>query len=207
MWLVLAAKPGATVILGVTKGTTPQAFKQAILDGKLEPHLHHIPVKAGTVVCVPAGSLHAIMDGLLIAEIQQNSNSTYRVYDWNRLQNGKPRQLHLDKAMAVINFDQIEPELCPPTLIDEENGVKRFELCANRYFVTERVEIEAGASFAGVCNGRSLEIWGVIEGAARIRDVVVTAVQFSLLPAAMGSFSVKSKKGAVLLRSFVPERE
>ena len=203
MWVVLDAKPGASVILGVTQGTTPKAFRQAISDGKLEPFLHHIPVKAGDVVCVPAGSLHAIMDGLLIAEIQQNSNTTYRVYDWNRLQDGKPRQLHIDKAMNVINFDQVEPQLCPPTAVSTENGVSRAELCSNRYFTTERVEIEAGAVFEGECNGRSLEIWGVINGNAIVNETEVTAVQFCLLPAALGEFKIHSAQGAVLLRSFV----
>lgn len=205
MWVVLDAKPDASVILGVTEGTTPEAFRQAITDGKLEPFLHHIPVKAGDVVCVPAGSLHAIMDGLLIAEIQQNSNTTYRVYDWNRLQNGKPRDLHIDKAMDVINFDQVAPQLCPPEVFADENGVKRAVLCSNRYFTTERVEISAGASFSGECNGRSLEIWGVIDGSAQVNEVEISAVQFTLLPAALGKFTVQAPAGATLLRSFMME--
>lgn len=203
MWVVLDAKPGASVILGVAEGTTPEAFRQAIRDGKLEPFLHHVPVAKGDVVCVPAGSLHAIMDGLLIAEIQQNSNTTYRVYDWNRLQDGKPRPLHVDKAMDVINFEQIAPKLHKPQLTAEANGVKRYELCSNRYFTTERVEMEAGASFSGECNGRSLEIWGVIDGWATVNGVEITAVQFTLLPAALGSFTVQTTQGATFLRSFV----
>ena len=77
--------------------------------------LHSLPVKVGDHVCVPAGTLHAIMDGLLIAEIQQNSNTTYRVYDWNRLgADGQARPLHVDKALDVINFEQVEPGICPP---------------------------------------------------------------------------------------------
>lgn len=203
MWVVLDAKPDASVILGVTDGTTPEAFRQAISDGKLEPFLHHIPVKAGDVVCVPAGSLHAIMDGLLIAEIQQNSNTTYRVYDWNRLQNGNPRDLHIDKAMDVINFNQVEPQLCPPEVSSSENGVTRSLLCTNKYFTTERVELDKGATFKGNCDGSSLEIWGVITGSATVNDLDVTAVQFTLLPAAMGSFEITSEEGAILLRSFV----
>ncbi|MEM7332437.1 MAG: type I phosphomannose isomerase catalytic subunit [Chloroflexota bacterium] len=203
MWVVLAAKPNASVILGVTEGTTPEAFRQAIADGNLEPFLHHIPVKAGDVVCVPAGSLHAIMDGLLIAEIQQNSNTTYRVYDWNRLQNGKPRELHIDKAMDVINFDQVAPQICPPKATSEGNGISRAELCANKYFTTERVEISAGATFEGKCDGRSLEIWGVIDGEAKVNDLEITAVQFTLLPAALGQFKITSQNGAIFLRSYV----
>jgi len=203
MWVVLAAKPDAQLILGVKAGTTPAAFRQAITGGNLEQYLHYLPVKAGDHVCVPAGTLHAIMDGLLIAEIQQNSNTTYRVYDWNRIgTDGQPRPLHIEKSLDVINFWQIEPGLCPPLLIAEKDGVRRLELCRNAYFVTERVEIEAGAEYQGRCNGETLEIWGVIEGSAIINSVQLNAVRFTVLPAALGNFTVKSESGAVLLRSY-----
>ena len=204
MWVVLHAQPDAAIILGVKKQTTPDIFQQAIRDGKLEPHLHTIPVKTGDAVCVPAGSLHAILAGLLIAEIQQNSNTTYRVYDWNRLRDGKPRPLHVDKAMDVINFKQVEPQLCVPQLVAKNHGVQRYELCRNRYFVTERVEMAAGAVFAGECNGRSFEIWGAIDGNVAVNEVGLTAVRFTLLPAALGPFAVTTKTGATLLRTYVP---
>jgi mannose-6-phosphate isomerase len=203
MWVVLYAEPEAAVILGVKPHTTPEIFRQAITDGNLEPHMHTIPVKQGDVVCVPAGSLHAILSGLVIAEIQQNSNTTYRVYDWNRLQDGKPRPLHVDKALDVINFEQVEPSLCQPQLVADEAGVRRYLLCHNEYFVTERVEVEAGAVFNGRCDGRSLEIWGAIEGEVDVNGVGLTAVQFTLLPAALGDFQVKAKAAAVLLRTYV----
>lgn len=203
MWVVLDAKQDASIILGVTKGTTPEAFRQGITDGKLEPFLHHISVKKGDVVCVPAGSLHAIMDGLLIAEIQQNSNTTYRVYDWNRLQDGKPRQLHIDKAMDVINFNQVEPQLSAPQPVAYQDGITITPLCSNQYFTTERVELAAGTTFDGECDGRTLEIWGVIEGEATVNDVALTAVQFTLLPAALGNFNIHTANGATFLRSYV----
>ena len=203
MWVVLRASEEAAVILGVSPKTTRQAFRQAIEAGNLESHLHRIPVKAGDVVCVPARSLHAIMGGLLIAEIQQNSNTTYRVYDWNRLQaDGTPRPLHVDQAMDVINFDQVAPGLCQPALISDKNGVRRYRLCHNRYFTTERVEISPGGEFAGECNGRSLEIWGVLDGQAIINDLTLTAVRFTLLPAALGNFTVSAKTDTTLLRTY-----
>ncbi len=204
MWVVLAAEPDAAVILGIRAGTTPCKFRQAIHDGNLEPYLHRLPVRAGDVVCVPAGSLHAILGGLIIAEIQQNSNTTYRVYDWNRLGiDGRPRPLHVDKAMDVINFDQVEPGLCPPELIYDAQGLRRYRLCQNRYFVTERVEIAAGAVYNGRCQGDSLQIWGAIKGAVNINGVGLTAVQFSLLPASLGDFTVRAAKTATLLRTYV----
>jgi len=204
MWVVLQAEPEAELILGVKAGTTSDAFRQGIENGALEPYLHHLPVKAGDHICVPAGTLHAIMKGLLIAEIQQNSNTTYRVYDWNRLgADGKPRPLHIDKALEVIDFERVEPGLCPPQLIAAENGFQRFELCRNRYFITERLDMAAGAIFQGQCNGDSLEIWGVIEGGAAINAVQLKAVHFALLPATLGDFTIRAASKAILLRTYV----
>ena len=204
MWVVLQADPEAAIILGVKLGTTPSNFRQGILDGNLEQYLHQVPVKAGDVVCVPAGSLHAILGGLIIAEIQQNSNTTYRVYDWNRVGvDGKARPLHIDKALDVINFAQVEQGLCQPTVIHEGDGIIRYELCRNRYFVTERVEMEARAVFNGRCDGTTLEIWGVIAGEVAINGVELTAVRFTLLPAALGDFTVTATNKTSLLRSFV----
>lgn len=205
MWVVLRAEPGAEVILGVKSGTTPEAFGQAIEDGRLEPYLHHIPVQAGDHICVPAGSLHAIMGGLLIAEIQQNSNTTYRVYDWNRVDDaGNSRPLHVDKALDVINFDQVEPTLDAPKMVADSNGIVREELCRNQYFVTERVKMTAGSTFEGECDGYTLEIWGIVEGEAEIKGEGISAVQFVLLPAALGPFTVLANTESVLLRSYVP---
>lgn len=204
MWVVLHAEPAAELILGVKSGTTPEAFRAGIETGALEPYLHRLPVKAGDHVCVPAGTLHAIMDGLLIAEVQQNSNTTYRVYDWNRLgADGQPRPLHIDKALDVIDFDCVEPAICPPELIAEGRGIRRFELCRNEYFVTERVEMAAGAVYEGECNGDTLEIWGLLEGQAAVDAVALNAVQFALLPAALGAFTVRAETEATLLRIYV----
>jgi len=206
MWVVLQAKEGASVILGVSEGTTPELFQKGIEDGSLEPYLHHIPVKTGDHICVPASSLHAIMDGLMIAEIQQNSNTTYRVYDWNRVgADGKPRDLHIEKAMQTINFEQVAPTLCPPELIEDKNGVSRFELCRNSYFVTERVEIAAGSSFEGVCDGSSLEVWGLLDGEVSLKGMGLEPVQFTLLPAALGAYTVTASENSILLRSYVPK--
>lgn len=203
MWVVLHAEPNTQVIVGVRAGTTADDFRQAIATGTLEHHLHAVPIHAGDFVCVPSGTVHAILGGALIAEIQQNSNTTYRVYDWNRKQNGVGRPLHVDKALDVINFAQVEPALSPPRLVDEHDGVRRLLLCRNRYFTVERVELAAGAMYAGVCDGRSLEIWGVIEGDVQLDNLALGAVQFVLLPAALGPYRVAAAEGAVCLRCYV----
>lgn len=204
MWVVLAARPGAELILGVRQGTRREAFREALLAGDPEPLLHRVPVKEGDHLCVPAGTVHAIMDGLLIAEVQQNSNTTYRVFDWNRRgADGKPRALHIDKALDVIDFAAVEPGVCPPEPLGCEDGCARFLLCRNRYFVTERVELAPRAAYRGRCDGSTLEIWGVIAGEANVGGEQLEAVRFALLPAALGDFTVTTQRGATLLRSYV----
>jgi mannose-6-phosphate isomerase len=203
MWVVLYAEPDAKIILGVKPGTTPESFRQAIEEGTLERHLHEIPVKVGDAICVPAGSLHAILSGLVIAEIQQNSNTTYRVYDWNRKKNGVARPLHIQQAMEVINFQQTAPTLPAPKIIETTADLHREILCQNRYFVTERVQMGENAAFSGECNGRTLEIWGVLDGEVTVNGMQITAVQFTLLPAKMGSYTIQAQKPATLLRTYV----
>ncbi len=134
MWVVLHAAPEAALILGVRSGVTAELFREAIKNGSLEKCLHTFPVKVGDAICVPSGTVHAILGGLIIAEIQQNSNTTYRVFDWNRTQNGKPRPLHIDKAMDVIDFGVVEPQPVMPQLISDDDGVRRWWLCRNPYF-------------------------------------------------------------------------
>lgn len=208
MWVVLHAEPSAEVILGVAEGTTPTNFRAALEAGQLEPHLHRLPVRTGDHINVPAGSLHAIMGGLLIAEIQQNSNTTYRVYDWNRVgADGRSRPLHIEPALAVINFEQIAPTRPEPIPLPAPAGVGRWQLCHNRYFTVERLELSAGARFEGVCDGETFEIWGAIGGTAALHtaagEIALSAVQFTLLPATLGVFSLTAEEPCVLLRAYV----
>ncbi|MFZ1400935.1 MAG: type I phosphomannose isomerase catalytic subunit, partial [Candidatus Promineifilaceae bacterium] len=204
MWVVLHAEPDAEVIFGVSHPISKDAFRAAIINNQLEPHLHKIKVKTGDHICVPAGSLHAIMGGLLIAEIQQNSNTTYRVYDWGRVgHDGQPRPLHIDKALDVINFDQIAPSLSAPQLLYDDGDIKHELLCQNEYFVTERLKLTAGSIFSNRCSGESMEIWGVLEGTVLVNDLELSGVQFVLLPAALGGFKIQATQSATLLRSYV----
>jgi mannose-6-phosphate isomerase len=151
-----------------------------------------------------------LLGGALIAEVQQNSNTTYRVYDWDRRQpDGTHRSLHLNQALDVIDFTQVEPGIATPTPIGEDitgnSSLKRWLLCKNKYFATERLELAPESTFEGYCDGQTLEIWGVIEGAVRINDVSLTGVQFALLPASMGRFQVKSTGESVCLRVYTPD--
>lgn len=208
MWVILSATPDAAVIYGVTAGTTPENFAQAIADGKLEPHLHYLPVEAGDFIDVPAGTLHAIMGGIVLAEIQQNSNTTYRVYDWNRLgKDGQPRPLHVAQALETINFAHVEPAKCEPISTEITDGIMREVLCSNRYFTVERVLFEAGATFEGLCDGETFEIWGAIEGSATLQSATGSAelaqIEWTLLPATLGAFKFSADSPTTLLRAYV----
>jgi mannose-6-phosphate isomerase len=210
MWYILQAEPDAHLIYGLKPGLTRESFRQALEAGQLESCLHRLPVKTGDAVFIPAGSVHAIMEGIVLAEIQQNSDTTYRVYDWNRLgTDGKPRPLHLDKALQVINFEQVEPGRAIPQLLEGEDGLRRELLVSCPYFKVERVAFErAGASFQGRNDGRTFEIWGMLSGWGRVtwagEPLELAAVRFTLLPAALGEFEIKADAPAVMLRTYVP---
>lgn len=114
-WFVAHAAPGAALMAGLKPGVTREQFEQGLEDNTLEPLVHRVEVEAGCSLFVPSGRIHAIDAGNLILEIQQNSDTTYRVYDWGRVGlDGKPRQLHVEQSMRSIDFDDFAPEITQP---------------------------------------------------------------------------------------------
>ncbi len=141
MWHVLEADPGAELVCGLVPGTTRESFATAVAGGRVEQCMTRFPAPAGTSVFVPAGTVHAIGGGILLAEIQQNSNITYRVHDWNRTDaNGNPRELHLDKAMESIDFESTHGGPSQP-VTGTTDGQSREVLSSCRYFTAERVNV------------------------------------------------------------------
>ena len=105
MWYIVDAEPDAQLIYGLKKDMTEEAFAKAIADGSLEDYVNYVPVKRGDTFFIPAGTLHAIGSGIVLAEIQQSSDTTYRVYDYGRVGlDGNPRPLHVEKALQVTNL-------------------------------------------------------------------------------------------------------
>jgi mannose-6-phosphate isomerase len=211
MWYILHARPGAQLILGLRPGVTPDAFRQAIDEHKLETCLHHLTIHAGDAVFVPAGTVHAILEGVIAAEIQQTSDMTYRVYDWGRMgADGKPRPLHVEKSLEVIDFQKIEPGPYQPVPVAAEAGVTRHEISRCQYFVVEKVTLAPGAVYAGQTTGETLEIWGAVEGTAELAwagdPIPLPAIRFCLVPARLGDFAVRAAGpgAATLLRVYLP---
>lgn len=104
-WFIMEASPGAELIMGIKKGVTKKAFEQLINENKITEGLNRVPVSKGDFIHIKTGTVHALLEGIMVCEIQQNSDTTYRLYDWGRKgQDGKPRPLHIQKALDVINF-------------------------------------------------------------------------------------------------------
>ena len=110
MWFIADAKPGAMLYVGLRKGATRETFEKAIADGSVAEQVHAVTPRKGDSIFIESGRLHAIGGGFLIHEIQQNSDTTYRVFDWNRTDSaGNTRQLHVAESLACIDFEDIEP--------------------------------------------------------------------------------------------------
>ena len=111
-WYVASANPGAELYLGFRESITRDQFNSAVRDGTAADYVHKVPVKTGDAAFLPSGRLHALGAGNLLIEIQQNSDTTYRVFDWNRMDDtGRQRQLHVDQALQCIDFGDVRPRL------------------------------------------------------------------------------------------------
>jgi mannose-6-phosphate isomerase len=137
IWYVLDAVPDAQIYAGLRRGITREQFEAALENRTVAELVHRISVKGGDAIFMPSGRLHTMGHGILVTEIQQNSDTTYRVFDWNRVgTNGEPRRLHVSEAMQSINFTDIEPDLIQPegeTLVrDSAFVVEKWDLISER---------------------------------------------------------------------------
>lgn len=140
MWYVLDAKPGAKLVYGFNQDMDEKQLKSVLSTGNVEKYLNHVKVHKNDLFFIEAGTVHAIGAGCLIAEIQENSNLTYRLYDYNRVdKNGKTRELHIDKALQVANLkSSVEPRQ-PMRVLKYQNGVASELLTRCKYFQVERM--------------------------------------------------------------------
>lgn len=190
-WYVAEATPEASLIVGLKEGVTREGFAQALEDETLEPLVHRFPVQAGHSILVESGRLHAIDGGNLILEIQQNSDTTYRVYDWGRVGlDGKPRQLHVDQSLRSIDFEDFEPSPLPPVQED-----RILADCAEFRIVEKHLRAGERLVLAGEEEPRLLS---VVRGSLQINGQTVPRATNILLPYAE-EFTVVAGDDAVLL--------
>jgi mannose-6-phosphate isomerase len=206
-WYILKAEPGARLILGFKKNADAGQVAAAIENKHLVDLLSFVPVQQGDVIFVPAGTIHAIGRGIVLAEIQENSDITYRLYDWDRQGNG--RELHVDQSLKVFAGLRVEHPKIPPIVLHHSQFDERF-LVACRYFVLTLCEID-DRSDALNTKGR-FQILSVVEGAADIlhgldfsASVSAKQGQTLLLPAGLGAFAIRATEPSKILRMFVPD--
>ncbi len=194
MWYIADCEPGAKLYVGLKNGVTRGDFEKAIANGSVDQCVHAITPLPGDSIFIASGRLHAIGAGFLIHEIQQNSDTTYRVFDWNRLGlDGKPRQLHVDQSLASIDFDDFEPGMNVP---DGDN------LATCEYFKTDKKFLTAGKTITNPDAGK-FSILSVAEGAlesAGGRRFVKG--QFLLLP--RGAAPLKAVNDSTILQVTLP---
>lgn len=187
MWYILEAAPDAYLIAGLKRDVTRQQFETAIRQQPppLTDLLHRFPVRTGDVLFVPSGRLHALDAGLVIAEIQQNSDSTYRVFDWGRV----GRTLHVEQSLASIDFNDFEPPL------------SRFPVVCD-HFRTDLLRLDAPRTDR--CDGTSFHIIGCVAGEIEIMEEKLRLGDFALLPAALGEYTLRPlATGTVALKTTI----
>ncbi|WP_373218830.1 type I phosphomannose isomerase catalytic subunit [Ruminococcus sp. 5_1_39BFAA] len=149
MWYVIDAEEGASLIYGFKHKVTKEILRKAVETGTLDKHLQKVEVHKGDIYYVPAGTVHGIGAGILVAEIQESSNVTYRVYDYDRVdKSGNKRELHFDKAVQVMNMDIASGVNQKPRMVKYYPGCSRELLCRCKYFEAERIQVTKGFSFS-----------------------------------------------------------
>jgi mannose-6-phosphate isomerase len=201
-WVVLATRRGSKVYAGLREGVTRAQLAAAASTGEVEELLHWFKPKTGDCVFIPAGAVHALGAGLLIAEIQQASDTTYRLFDWNRVDaDGQPRPLHISESLETIDFGRgpIMPQQAVKIADDRERLVECDKFVMDRCTTTQPLRLGGDGRF---------HLLAVIGGAVEVaRDPAGRALargESGLLPAAAGPAEVRPLGNAALLDIYLP---
>jgi mannose-6-phosphate isomerase len=203
MWFIADAAPGAELFAGLKRGVTRAKFEEKISDGSVAECFHRVPVRAGDTMFLPSGRVHAIGSGLVIFEIQQNSDTTYRVFDWNRAGlDGKPRELHVAQSLASIDFSDFEPGLVEAKFGSGPN-FKFRQLAQNALFNVCEMTVETDESI--LMREQQMQIIAVVKGAVTVTGagsespVELLPGQFCLIPASLKAVELAAKPGTKIL--------
>jgi mannose-6-phosphate isomerase len=192
MWYFTQADPGAEILVGLRRGTTRAEFERRLEAGTVAECFHRIPVHEGDAMFLPSGRVHALGAGLVLFEIQENSDTTYRVFDWNRVGlDGKPRPLHIAESLESIDFEDFAPGLLPAEWSPSGETTVR-PLVRDRRFYVEARRGSAGAACEWFL--RCATVLGVVRGRLEVRGATHAAQlgpgDFCLIPAALGALEV-----------------
>jgi len=207
MWYVITAREGAELLVGLRPEVTRESISRAIADHTVENCLEKVTVRAGDAVYVPAGTAHTICPGVVLCEVQQQSNITYRVFDYNRLgPEGKPRTLQIRQALDVMHFGEQSGGLCDPVRVTHGAITETF-YAACRHFATERWEFRE--RIAAVTSPEHFDLLIFLEGTGRIEFAdgaePYAPAEVWLLPAALGAYQLVPESPSTLLRTYVPD--
>jgi mannose-6-phosphate isomerase len=202
MWYILDAKPGARIIYGLQPGVTRESLQQAIQEDRILDCMQEVPVEAGDSFYIPAGTVHALKAGVIVAEIQQNSDTTYRLFDYHRPGlDGKPRELHIEDSLEVIAYEESGATRMKTTLSESNTWLT---LAESPYFITEKGIVDgawllstAPDSFVIhiVCEGQGQISWGEEKLSLEPGECI-------LVPAELGEYSLSGSM--TVLRSRLP---
>ncbi len=202
-WVVLEAAPGGTIYAGLKRGVDRETLAAAISRGNCRDCLHSFEPSPGDCVLLPAGTVHALGAGLMVVEVQQSSDVTYRLFDWNRVgTDGRPRPLHVEQGLDAIDFDRGPVEPQRPRATDRPE-VSRLVDCEK--FVLDRWDFDCRLSVGG--DGRC-HVIAVLEGAVRIEgdpaDSPLPRGGTALLPASLGNVRLTAQGRTILLDVYLP---
>lgn len=209
-WYIVHARPGARIIVGVKEGVTLRDIDEGIRANRLGDLLNELPIAAGDVLFIPAGTVHAIMEGTLLYEVQETSDITLRLYDWGRVgMDGKPRDLHVAESLEVIDPRYHTCHKVPGLRVDEPApGVERVLRAVCRYFALEELTLTAGAR-ATVATADSFQVLTCVGGqgavATREYERPLELGETLLVPADCEAVTLTSDTGMRVLRSWVPD--
>jgi len=202
-WYIVHAEPDSYIIAGLSKKTTKEEFAQAIENNALEPYFNKIYVKSGDFIYIPSGRLHAIMPGILLNEIQQNSDITYRVYDWNRPGlDGKPRTLHIQQSLDTINFKDIKIDKEIPSPINDYTQL----LKKSPFFTVEKLNLTKTVTESTTISD-SFHGLSMLEGRANIKtkknNLKIEKGNSILIPHSVGEYTIVPEDTCLLLKSYI----
>jgi mannose-6-phosphate isomerase len=207
MWHVVSAEPGAQVLVALKPGVDKPQFLGALENATIESLFRSCPVEAGDTIFLPAGTPHSIGPGMLVCEVQEYSDLTYRVYDYGRVDGGgRPRELHLEKALAVMEFGQTRGGKVEPVALPTERANKSL-LAACRYFATERWDFLATVQSHSVPS--RFELFVILSGTGCIHSqgpiVSYRPGECWFVPATLGEFSLQPEQTSAVIRTFIPD--